>query len=364
MELLGSPAARSTRSIHVTGTNGKTSVARMTTALLVAAGPVGGHRHQPVPRARSTSGCRGTASPSPTTSSTELLVRDRRRRAPPAPTAPSYFEIINAAALRLVRRHRGRRRRDRGGPRAALGRHQRGRRPRSRSSPTSSIDHVEYLGPTREDIAEEKAGIVKPGATLVLGETDPELVPIFTRARARARRAPRRRLRRSATTARDRRPSARPLHAVRRRTPTCSSRCTARTRPTTRRSRSPPPSAFLERALDSELVADAFAIGAVAGSARSGRAQPARACIDGMKNVAGARAVRAALDEEFPHAHAHLGRRRAAAEGAARDARRARRRRRRPRRRAAGPRARARRDPHEVADAARDARRRPRDTSR
>jgi dihydrofolate synthase/folylpolyglutamate synthase len=42
-----------------------------------------------------------------------------------------------------------------------------------------SVDHVEYLGPTREDIAREKAGIVKPGATLVLGETDTALQPIF-----------------------------------------------------------------------------------------------------------------------------------------------------------------------------------------
>jgi dihydrofolate synthase/folylpolyglutamate synthase len=42
-----------------------------------------------------------------------------------------------------------------------------------------AIDHVEYLGPTREEIAAEKAGIVKPGATLVLGETDPDLVPLF-----------------------------------------------------------------------------------------------------------------------------------------------------------------------------------------
>jgi dihydrofolate synthase/folylpolyglutamate synthase len=41
------------------------------------------------------------------------------------------------------------------------------------------LDHVELLGPTREHIAREKAGIVKPGATLVLGETDPELYEIF-----------------------------------------------------------------------------------------------------------------------------------------------------------------------------------------
>jgi dihydrofolate synthase/folylpolyglutamate synthase len=42
-----------------------------------------------------------------------------------------------------------------------------------------SIDHVEFLGATRASIADEKAGIVKPGAILVLGETDPELRPAF-----------------------------------------------------------------------------------------------------------------------------------------------------------------------------------------
>ena len=43
------------------------------------------------------------------------------------------------------------------------------------------LDHVEFLGPTRADVAGEKAGIVKPGATLVLGERDPDLRPIFER---------------------------------------------------------------------------------------------------------------------------------------------------------------------------------------
>ncbi len=42
-----------------------------------------------------------------------------------------------------------------------------------------ALDHVELLGPTREHIAGEKAGIVKPGATLVLGEMDPQLYGIF-----------------------------------------------------------------------------------------------------------------------------------------------------------------------------------------
>ena len=41
------------------------------------------------------------------------------------------------------------------------------------------LDHTDVAGPTGVDIAAEKAGIVKPGASLVLGETDPELVPVF-----------------------------------------------------------------------------------------------------------------------------------------------------------------------------------------
>ena len=42
-----------------------------------------------------------------------------------------------------------------------------------------SVDHVEYLGRTPLEIANDKAGIVKPGGTLVLGETDPALQAPF-----------------------------------------------------------------------------------------------------------------------------------------------------------------------------------------
>ncbi len=42
-----------------------------------------------------------------------------------------------------------------------------------------SYDHVEILGPTLVDIATEKAGIIKPGCRLVVGETDPELLGVF-----------------------------------------------------------------------------------------------------------------------------------------------------------------------------------------
>jgi dihydrofolate synthase/folylpolyglutamate synthase len=47
------------------------------------------------------------------------------------------------------------------------------------------LDHTEFLGPTRAHVAAEKAGIVKPGSTLILGETDPSLAPIFREQPAR-----------------------------------------------------------------------------------------------------------------------------------------------------------------------------------
>jgi dihydrofolate synthase/folylpolyglutamate synthase len=41
------------------------------------------------------------------------------------------------------------------------------------------LDHVEFLGPTRADIAAEKAGIIERQSVLILGETAPDLVPVF-----------------------------------------------------------------------------------------------------------------------------------------------------------------------------------------
>lgn len=41
-----------------------------------------------------------------------------------------------------------------------------------------SFDHTEVLGPTLEGIARDKAGIIKAASTVVLGETDPDLVAV------------------------------------------------------------------------------------------------------------------------------------------------------------------------------------------
>ncbi|MCM1292855.1 MAG: bifunctional folylpolyglutamate synthase/dihydrofolate synthase [Bacteroides sp.] len=42
-----------------------------------------------------------------------------------------------------------------------------------------SLDHTSLLGKTREEIAREKAGIIKPGVPVVIGELDPETSNVF-----------------------------------------------------------------------------------------------------------------------------------------------------------------------------------------
>jgi dihydrofolate synthase/folylpolyglutamate synthase len=42
-----------------------------------------------------------------------------------------------------------------------------------------ALDHTEFAGPSLADIAREKAGIIKPGSAAVIGEPDPQLLPIF-----------------------------------------------------------------------------------------------------------------------------------------------------------------------------------------
>jgi dihydrofolate synthase/folylpolyglutamate synthase len=48
-----------------------------------------------------------------------------------------------------------------------------------------SYDHTDVLGPTLEGIAEDKAGIIEPGSSVVVGETRPDLVAIVEAQAAR-----------------------------------------------------------------------------------------------------------------------------------------------------------------------------------
>src|SRR5262249_33828459 len=152
--------------------------------------------------------------------------------------------------------------------------------------------------PTREQIAAEKAGIVKLGSTLVLGETDPALTGSFRDRGARKveargddfgvhtnRRAHGGRLVDLFT------PDARydnvylPLHGAHQADNAAAALAAAE--------------AFLGRPLSAHVVADAFATVESPGRLEVVRHQPL-VLLDGAHNVAGAEALCAALTEEFP----------------------------------------------------------------
>ena len=175
VELLGSPQVEY-GVIHVTGTNGKTSTTRLATDLLVAQGVSTGSYTSPhLQRVNERITWDGEEI------SDEVLAELLTVIAliePHLPAAPSYFEILTGAAFRLFA--------DVAAEAAVVEVGVGGRWDATNVADAQiavvtnvSVDHVEYLGPTREAIAAEKAGIVKPGSTLVLGETDPALVPTF-----------------------------------------------------------------------------------------------------------------------------------------------------------------------------------------
>ena len=144
----------------------------MVTALLGAHDLAGRHLHEPPPRARSTSGSPATASRSATT---------RWRRCSPTWPAieplldvqPSLLRAPHGGRVPLVLRRGGRRRRRRGRAARALGRHQRRRRRRRGAHQRRPRPHRR---PGRLAAAHRRGegGIVKEGATFVLGETDPD----------------------------------------------------------------------------------------------------------------------------------------------------------------------------------------------
>jgi dihydrofolate synthase/folylpolyglutamate synthase len=47
------------------------------------------------------------------------------------------------------------------------------------------LDHTEWFGNTKAEIAREKVGIVKPGGTAIIGDTDPDIVALLERESTR-----------------------------------------------------------------------------------------------------------------------------------------------------------------------------------
>jgi dihydrofolate synthase/folylpolyglutamate synthase len=179
VELLGSPQL-SYPVVHVTGTNGKTSVARMTASLLATTGlSVGSFTSPHLRSVNERISWNGEPIPDAELDALLALVAELEPTlATQGLERPSWFEILTAAALTWFADIAV----DVAVVEVGLG----GTWDSTNVVDATvavvtnvSIDHVEYLGPTRSDIASEKAGIIEPGATLVLGETDPELVAIF-----------------------------------------------------------------------------------------------------------------------------------------------------------------------------------------
>ncbi|WP_234713813.1 bifunctional folylpolyglutamate synthase/dihydrofolate synthase [Mycolicibacterium chlorophenolicum] len=178
---LGSPNHRFP-SIHITGTNGKGSTSAMATKLLRSQGLRVGTYTSPH-LSEVTERIAIDEKPVSDQQFAEALgaVAWMSRR---IGVTPSWFEAVTAAAFTIFA--------DTGIDAAVvevgmLGRWDATNILNSTVAVITNVelDHTEFAGHTRMHIAMEKAGIVHPGTTLVLGETDPKLLPIFAAQRPR-----------------------------------------------------------------------------------------------------------------------------------------------------------------------------------
>ncbi len=172
---MGDPQADLT-AIHVTGTNGKGSVAAMTSALLAAAGlRVGSYTSPHVDTIRERLKISGELISEEDFAD---LVADLARYAATLDKRPSYFELLTAAAFLWFSNE---------AVDAAvvevglLGRFDATNVVESAVSVITNIgfDHTDGVGDWRRAIAGEKAGIIERGRPLVLGDTSVDLLDIF-----------------------------------------------------------------------------------------------------------------------------------------------------------------------------------------
>jgi dihydrofolate synthase/folylpolyglutamate synthase len=176
--LLGDPE-RSCPVIHVTGTNGKGSTAKILTELLMADGLTVGTYTSPN-LARVNERLARNGEPIDDDELDEVL-GSLKALEPLVAEKTTRFELLTAAAFRWFADSPV----DVAVVEVGLG----GRwdatnvvEPDVAVITNVSYDHVEILGPTLIDIASEKAGIIKPGCRVVVGETEPELLEVFLAA--------------------------------------------------------------------------------------------------------------------------------------------------------------------------------------
>ena len=162
--------------IHVTGTNGKGSTARMITSLLVEHGlSVGTYASPHLERVNERISWNGEPV---TDEQFAELVTELARLVPLSGVEPSYFELLTAGALLFFAEHAvdvavvevG-----------LLGRYDATNVVDADVAVVTNVgrDHTDGAGDWELAVATEKAGIIKPDSFLVLGERDPRLQQVF-----------------------------------------------------------------------------------------------------------------------------------------------------------------------------------------
>ena len=242
VSLLGEPQ-RACPVIHITGTNGKTSTARMTDALLRGRGLRTGRftsphlvsiRERIVIDGAPISAERFVAAYEEVIPYVQLVDEHH-------PVAMSFFEVLTGMAFAVFADTPV----DVASSRSGVG---------GRLDCTNvadgvvavitpiSLDHTRLLGNTVEEIAAEKAGIIKPGAVAVLAQQPLAAAEVLLRLRRRGRRdggPGRRGVRRAEPRAGGRRPAAGPARPARHLRGRLPAAVRARTRRATRPARWP-----------------------------------------------------------------------------------------------------------------------------
>lgn len=168
--------------VHVTGTNGKGSTTRMTTALLQADGlNTGAYTSPHLERINERLSVAGEPISDDELAHQLAALAELERF---VGVKPTWFELVTAAAYRYFA--------DEAVSAAVVEVGLGGRYDATNVADGTvavvtnvQLDHTEILGSSRELIAGEKAGIIKPASVVVLGEQDPTIASIFEAEAAR-----------------------------------------------------------------------------------------------------------------------------------------------------------------------------------
>ena len=169
LDVLGSPE-KDVKAVHITGTNGKGSTSAMLTGILVASGlKVGSFNSPYLKEMRESIRINGN----PISEDELVSLFDRLRPiADATDDKPTEFELLTAAAYLAFKEAKV----DVAVIECGMG----ARRDATNviTAPLLSVitgiakDHTSYLGQTTKDIANEKAGVIKRGCPVLIGEMD------------------------------------------------------------------------------------------------------------------------------------------------------------------------------------------------